>query len=185
METMTCPKNRNCSQSRGGKFLLIYIWNFHVLSNLLLIYICKLHWNRWVECHRDLHSPGPSSASDTQGGGRPLSISSVPITKRAHHSSAQPTLQGLDQAVPQLYSQLEVDVLHSGKFLLICIWNFHVLCNLLLIYICKLHWNLNTMFVCQVNSFWFTYVISMFYVIYYWFTYVNSTGISIRCSYVR
>ena len=30
-----------------GKFLLIYICNFHVLSNLLLNYICKLHWNRW------------------------------------------------------------------------------------------------------------------------------------------
>ena len=25
--------------------LMIYIWNFHVLSYLLLIYICKLHWN--------------------------------------------------------------------------------------------------------------------------------------------
>ena len=30
----------------GGKFLLIYICNFHVLSNLVLIYICKLHWTR-------------------------------------------------------------------------------------------------------------------------------------------
>ena len=28
-----------------GKFLLIYICNFHVLSHLLFIYICKLHWN--------------------------------------------------------------------------------------------------------------------------------------------
>jgi hypothetical protein len=28
-----------------GKFLLIYICNFHVLSHLLLIFICKLHWN--------------------------------------------------------------------------------------------------------------------------------------------
>jgi hypothetical protein len=28
----------------SGKFLLSYICNFHVLSNLLLIYICKLHW---------------------------------------------------------------------------------------------------------------------------------------------
>ena len=28
-----------------GTFLLIYISNFHVLSHLLLIYICKLHWN--------------------------------------------------------------------------------------------------------------------------------------------
>ena len=26
-------------------FLMIYICNFHVLSNLLLIYMCKLHWN--------------------------------------------------------------------------------------------------------------------------------------------
>ena len=25
--------------------LLIYIGNYHVLSHLLLIYICKLHWN--------------------------------------------------------------------------------------------------------------------------------------------
>jgi hypothetical protein len=29
----------------SGKFLLIYICNFHVLIHLLLIYICKLHWN--------------------------------------------------------------------------------------------------------------------------------------------
>ena len=28
-----------------GKSLLIYIYNFHVLNHLLLIYICKLHWN--------------------------------------------------------------------------------------------------------------------------------------------
>jgi hypothetical protein len=27
-----------------GKLLLIYVSNFHVLSDLLLIYICKLHW---------------------------------------------------------------------------------------------------------------------------------------------
>ena len=30
----------------GGEFLLIYLCNFHVLSHLLLMYICKLHWNR-------------------------------------------------------------------------------------------------------------------------------------------
>jgi hypothetical protein len=29
-----------------GKSLLIYICNFHVLSRLLFIYICKLHWNQ-------------------------------------------------------------------------------------------------------------------------------------------
>ena len=30
----------------SGKSIMMYICNFHVLSNLLLIYICKLHWNR-------------------------------------------------------------------------------------------------------------------------------------------
>ena len=30
----------------SGKFLLFYICNFHVLRRLLLIFICKLHWNR-------------------------------------------------------------------------------------------------------------------------------------------
>ena len=30
---------------KGGKFLMIYICNSHVLSHLLLICICKLHWN--------------------------------------------------------------------------------------------------------------------------------------------
>jgi hypothetical protein len=31
----------------SGKLLMIYICNFHVLSNFLMIYICKLyfHWN--------------------------------------------------------------------------------------------------------------------------------------------
>ena len=29
----------------SGKLLLIYICNFHVLSYLLFIYTCKLHWN--------------------------------------------------------------------------------------------------------------------------------------------
>jgi hypothetical protein len=33
------------SASIEGEPLLIYIYNFHVLSNLLLIFICKLHWN--------------------------------------------------------------------------------------------------------------------------------------------
>ena len=42
---------------------------------------------------------------------------------------------------------------HRGESLLIYISIFHVLNDLLLIYICKLHWNLNTMFVCQVIPF--------------------------------
>ena len=31
--------------ARRGNCLLIYNCNFHVLSHLLLIYMCKLHWN--------------------------------------------------------------------------------------------------------------------------------------------
>ena len=43
--------------------------------------------------------------------------------------------------------------IEPGKLLLIYICIFHVLNDLLMIYICKLNWNLNTMFVCQVNYF--------------------------------
>ena len=38
----------------SGNFLMIYMFNFHVLNHLLLIYICKLHWNHLVK----LPSPG-------------------------------------------------------------------------------------------------------------------------------
>ena len=38
-------KKTSSADRASGKFLLIYICNFHVLSHLLLIYICKLHWN--------------------------------------------------------------------------------------------------------------------------------------------
>ena len=34
-------------QQMPGTLLLIDICYFHVLSHLLLIYICKLHWNRY------------------------------------------------------------------------------------------------------------------------------------------
>ena len=42
----------------AGKFLLIYLCNFHVSSHLLLIYICKLHWNLRpvIEYVRDVYS---------------------------------------------------------------------------------------------------------------------------------
>ena len=40
-------EKRDCIRAwvETGKLLLIYIWNFNVLSHLLLIYICKFHWN--------------------------------------------------------------------------------------------------------------------------------------------
>ena len=83
-----------------------------------------------------------------------------------------PTLHGPDGEVPEAwqedeqmnwYLQLNKEVCSQFKhslhvdtrsiFQVNYIYNFHVLSNLLLIYICKLHWNLNTMFVCQVISF--------------------------------
>ena len=45
-----------------GKLLLIYIYNFHVLSHLLLIYICKLHWKGFY-----MTCPVGSSCPYTQG----------------------------------------------------------------------------------------------------------------------
>ena len=196
----------------SGKLLLIYIWNFHVLSNLLLIYICKLHWNPpysnvdallsqndadsdtdaltvitaaaiklLVEIHQ-MTTISVINVSDNPG--------SILLTKefvcflivrigflctgeeygfllgflRGYScslicSSDMPSLSfGLDLLQALVCTPWG---LGSGKFLLIYIWNFHVLSHLLLIYICKLHWNLNTMFVCQVIYFWFTYEISM------------------------
>ena len=38
---------------------MIYICNFHVLSHLLLIYICKLHWRR--EKNEDRRGRGKKS----------------------------------------------------------------------------------------------------------------------------
>ena len=38
------PAPKDC-ELYHGKLLLICICNFHVLSHLLIVYICKLHWN--------------------------------------------------------------------------------------------------------------------------------------------
>ena len=56
---------------------------------------------------------------------------------------------------------------------------FHVLSNLLLIYICKLHWNLirhqtaqsSMQVIIAIYGFWFTYEIRIFLFIFFWFTY--------------
>ena len=42
--TVVIKPSEETPLSALGKLLLIYIRNFHVLSHLLLIYICKLHW---------------------------------------------------------------------------------------------------------------------------------------------
>ena len=42
---MQTPLESQYDVRMSGKSLLIYICNFHVLSHLLLRYMCKLHWN--------------------------------------------------------------------------------------------------------------------------------------------
>ena len=110
----------------SGNLLLIYICIFHVLSRLLLIYICKLHWN--------FRKAVQSFLTEKEAVLDNMTKSEVVIAKEAEEQR-------------QRAARAE-----NGKFLLIYIYNFHVLSHLLLIYICKLHWNLNTMFVCQVND---------------------------------
>ena len=135
-------------------FLMIYICNFHVLSHLLLINICKLHWNPdrcpWARsCEVSTRVEVWRSFYQSSG--------------RKHSSGSKPSPGGEAFYWPSLCcSHRGVSARTSkGNFLMIYICNFLLLSHLLLIYIRKLHWNLNTMFVCQVNYFWFTYVISM------------------------
>jgi hypothetical protein len=114
-----------------GKFPLIYICNLHVLSNLLLIYICKLNWN-FNTIFNDTVIQRATEMVDEDG--------------RTYYLHDDPG------------ATVHMVI---GKLLRIYICNFHILSHLLLIYIRKLHWNLNTIFVCQVNYFGFTYVISI------------------------
>ena len=126
----------NDDEKIAGELLMIYTCIFHVLSHLLLIYICKLHWN---------------------------DIAIVEAKSKADDDVQQGRKQDAIRRQKQFISNALEDIeTKAGEFLLIYIWNFHVLSRLLFIYIFKLHWNLNTMFVCQVNYFWFTYVISMY-----------------------
>ena len=119
--------------TKTGDFLLMYICNFHVLSDLLLNYICKLHWNQRttrIHCH--------GCVSD----GRHFSFDYLNEAEGI----------GISEAMNGLIGRRTADGWWvKVNFLLIFICNFHVLSNLLLMYIFNLHWNLNTMFVCQVN----------------------------------
>ena len=144
----------------------------HVLSNLLLIYICKLYWNLntmfvcqvhflliyiWnfhVLSHLLLiYICTLESQYDVRMSGNFLLI----YICNFHVLSYLLLIY-----MCKLHWNLNTMFVYmSGNFLLIFMCNFHVLSNLLLIYVCTLHWNLNTMFVCQVIFLWFSYVISM------------------------
>ena len=146
-----------------GKLLLIYIWNFHVLSHLLLIYICKLHWK------------GPGSPFATLSGNLTRLLSTILLTTTACsiYSTAL-FVTTMTEIFPRaslgfITALLTVVTLFFGellpkalavanselvtralvptisrfasllryKVLLIYIWNFHVLNHFLLIYIYK------------------------------------------------
>ena len=131
-----------------GKFLLIYICNFHVLSHLLLIFICKLHWNWSVGQKKSRHTLVDSMLDL---GLLPLSSMYTLTPGKIRPTTASDSTRNRRKVRPSTASGARRQ---AGKLLLIYICNFHVLSNLLLIYICKLHWNFNTMFEChQVNYF--------------------------------
>jgi hypothetical protein len=129
--------------------------NFHVLSHLLLIYICKLHWNYYSN-----EPDGKSSSVDSDCfllDTRLLVNYGAKIMNAVLSSLKRPgnpvSLRLLSVDAARAVLSLLRGKLGDGELLLIYICNFHVLSNLLLIYICKLHWNHYTMFVCQVNYF--------------------------------
>jgi hypothetical protein len=133
----------------SGESLLIYICNFHFLSNLLLIYIYKLHCNP------------PAMSNDINGNRRkqkyfgrnnacelvlqsikkfPTSIALceaaldvVSLLCRYDEDKKTENLENIS-----LFGDLGVcDVLTKVNIPLIYICIFHVLIHLLLIYICK------------------------------------------------
>jgi hypothetical protein len=130
----------------GKLLLLIYIWNFHVLNHLLLVYMCKLHWNLntmfvWQVNYLLIYVWNFHVLSN---------LLLICICKLHWNRMSQVGLISLLKCVSKLVSLSVLDI-SQVHFLLIYICNFHVLNHFLLINICKLHWNLNTMFVCQVH----------------------------------
>jgi hypothetical protein len=130
----------------SGKLLIIYIWNFHVLNHFLLIYICKLHWNKIggrCSCRE---------YSEDTGNFRLIYICNFHVLSHLlliYMCKLHWNWEG--RARERMQSVWE-----SGKWnrrwkfktwfakKVIFFWftyvNFHVLSNLLLIYICILHW---------------------------------------------
>ena len=135
----------------SGKLLLIYIFNFHVLSHLLLIYICKLHWIGYKQgvtvgvgwCSNEMNA-NPSLDDFIE---QDVSIDPyLPLTDNYFDFVVIPAMFQLLQRPRELFEEINRVLkpggrVFVGKSLLIYVCNFHVLNHFLLIYICKLHWN--------------------------------------------
>ena len=148
-----------------GESLLIYICIFHVLSNLLLIYICKLHWTLQPS-YLLLQAPQVTRNNDEEESPATALVSpplppAVSLLPRVEYDQSRHTVfphVGIDQSNGSIIStdreaegshasralavsMARLGLLFLGESLLIYICNFHVLSDLLLIYIYKLHWN--------------------------------------------
>jgi hypothetical protein len=144
-------------------FFLIYIWNFHVSSNLLFYYICELQVDpAFEELHVNIEKRlSFKNIIENVKEGRKDSLkqyehdhvtdilgtfeykNTSKITKKDKTKPPDPDQRkGESQTNYDSFAEYAMNT-HGckGKLLMIYIWNFHVLSHLLLNYICKLHWN--------------------------------------------
>ena len=127
--------------------LLIYVCNFHVVNNFLLIYICKLHWNLitifvcqvnffWFTYEISMSEIIFFWFTYVNSTGTQRRFSWLKWLPKLVRRKVKRRIHVM---IPSSWAK------HSGgNFLLIYIWNFHILSHLLLIYMCKLHWNLES-----------------------------------------
>jgi hypothetical protein len=140
-----------CDLSQGD-LLLIYICNFHVLSNLLLIYTCKLYWNlnTMFVCQViflliyicNFHVLNHLLLIYMCKLHWNFNMMFVALHEHCPKVVPCPAVPIRCTQWRNQYSAWKYQ-LGEGKLLLIYMCNFHVLNHLLLIYIYKPHWNLH------------------------------------------
>jgi PTHB1 N-terminus len=148
----------------SGTFLLIYICNFHVSSNLLIIYICEIRSAKTDCGDVPVHSVICNTLSQR---GLIATIDETGLIKLSYLGTSP-----LAAAVSSFSRDLNYDKIdEEHKRLLQIIRDSQMTSND--------EAKEKLVMRAQVNFFWFTYVISMFYIIFFLFTYVNSTGTSL------
>jgi hypothetical protein len=94
-------------------------------------------------------SDKPSFPNTSKNGEREMKAPPGPQVVEKASSIFKPSQAAAEAETPTVVPAFVFGA--TGNFLLIFMCNFHVLSDLLSIYVCKLHWNLITMFVCQVH----------------------------------
>ena len=110
----------------SGDFLLIYIYNFHVINHFLLIYIYNFHLNLDL----DVQHPEMSIGLDKIPSQQILLVQKLNLKDVQFGLVQKSVFDILTKCISAL----------KGKLLLSYMCNFHVLNHLLLIYIFELHW---------------------------------------------